>query len=147
MSQQDLKKVGLRVTLPRLKILQILENSQQRHVSAEDVYRMLLSAGDDVGLATVYRVLTQFEEVGLINRHNFEGDHSVFELNRGEHHDHMVCTCCGVVKEFHDEVIEQKQQEAAEKLGFNMTDHVMIIYGTCQDNKQCKKNQSKKVKL
>ncbi len=129
---QELRKAGLKVTLPRVKILQILENSQDRHLSAEDVYKALLEAGEDVGLATVYRVLTQFESAGLVERHNFEGGHSVFEMNEGEHHDHLVCVKCGKVLEFVDATIEQKQEDIAKANGFRMTDHNLIIYGECQ---------------
>ena len=132
MDNQELRRVGLKVTSPRLKIMQILEQqSATRHLSAEDVYRMLLAAGDDVGLATVYRVLTQFEEAGLVKRHHFEEGHSVFELNQGEHHDHLVCVKCGQVDEFVDEVIENRQRAVAETAGFQMTDHSLTIYGIC----------------
>lgn len=125
---QELRKAGLKVTLPRVKILQILENSDQRHLSAEDVYKALLEAGEDVGLATVYRVLTQFEDAGLVVRHNFDGGHSVFELDRGEHHDHMVCVESGKVIEFHDERIEALQEEIAEKHGYEITGHNLVLY-------------------
>ncbi len=127
---QELRKVGLKVTLPRVKILQILESAQDgtQHMSAEDVYRALLSAGEDVGLATVYRVLTQFETAGLVTRHNFETGHSVFELAKGEHHDHMVCLESGDVVEFHDAVIEQRQREIAEQHGFELVDHSLVLY-------------------
>lgn len=128
---QDLRDAGLKVTLPRVKILQILEGSKDKHFSAEDVYKALIEADEDVGLATVYRVLTQFEAAGLVMRHHFEGGHSVFELNSDEHHDHIVCTKCGKVEEFFDEVIEQQQDEIAEKLGFKITDHSLYIYGVC----------------
>lgn len=131
MDNANLKKAGLKVTLPRLKILQILENAKDRHLSAEDVYRTLLESGDDIGLATVYRVLTQFEEARLIVRHHFEGGHSVFELDQGIHHDHLVCVKCGNVQEFVDEVIEQRQQEVASKAGYTITDHSLYIYGIC----------------
>lgn len=134
MDNQELRRVGLKVTSPRLKILQILEQQAcGRHLSAEDVYRTLLAAGDDVGLATVYRVLTQFEAAGLVKRHHFEEGHSVFELNQGEHHDHLVCVKCGHVDEFVDELIEKRQQAVAEKAGFQMTDHSLTIYGICAD--------------
>jgi Fur family transcriptional regulator, ferric uptake regulator len=128
---QQLKNVGLKITLPRLKVLQILEQSTNHHLSAEDVYKALLETGEDVGLATVYRVLTQFEAAGLVSRHNFEGGHSVFELSQGEHHDHLVCVKCGLVEEFVDEVIEQRQKVIAEKAHFKMTDHALNIYGIC----------------
>lgn len=133
---QELRAAGLKVTLPRVKILQILESSDTKHLSAEDVYKALLEAQEDVGLATVYRVLTQFETAGLVMRHHFEGGHSVFELNDIDHHDHIVCNKCGKVEEFYDEVIEQQQDSIAAKLGFKITDHSLYIYGVC---KQCQK--------
>ncbi len=128
---QDLRKAGLKVTLPRMKILEMLEGSKNRHLSAEDVYKALLEAGEDIGLATVYRVLTQFEAAGLVQRHHFEGGHSVFELNEGEHHDHILCVKCGRVDEFVDETIEKRQRVIAEKSGYEMTDHCLYIYGIC----------------
>jgi len=128
MENQDLRKVGLKVTLPRIKILQILENTNVRHMSAEDVYKALMEAGDDVGLATVYRVLTQFEGAGLVERHNFDGGHAVFELDRGDHHDHMVCMESGQVIEFIDERIEKLQHEIAEEHGFELVDHNLVLY-------------------
>ncbi len=126
---QDLRKAGLKVTLPRVKILQMLEQSDMRHMSAEDVYKALLDAGEDVGLATVYRVLTQFEQAGLVERHNFDGGHSVFELDSGEHHDHLVCTETGKVIEFHNDKIEALQEEIAKKLGYELVDHNLVLYG------------------
>lgn len=131
MESQDLRKAGLKVTLPRMRILELLEASEARHLSAEDVYKLLLEAGEDIGLATVYRVLTQFEAAGLITRHHFEGGHSVFELNRGAHHDHIVCNQCGEIIEFVDETIERCQKQVAEKAGFKIRDHSLIIYGDC----------------
>ena len=128
MDSQQLKQAGLKVTLPRVKILQILESSDERHLSAEDVYKMLLDAGDDVGLATVYRVLTQFESAGLITRHNFEGGHSVFELDDGEHHDHMVDVDSGTVIEFVNDEIERLQHDIAEEHGFEIVDHSLVLY-------------------
>jgi Fur family transcriptional regulator, ferric uptake regulator len=125
---QELRKVGLKVTLPRVKILQILESSEKHHLSAEDVYKLLMEAGEDVGLATVYRVLTQFEAAGLVVRHNFDGGHSVFELDRGEHHDHMVCIETGQVMEFHNDEIESLQEKIAEEAGFELTGHSLILY-------------------
>lgn len=125
---QELRKVGLKVTLPRVKILQILENSVDRHLSAEDVYKALLDAGDDVGLATVYRVLTQFEGAGLVERHNFDGGHSVFELDKGDHHDHMVCIETGSVIEFHNEEIEALQVKIASEHGYDITGHDLVLY-------------------
>lgn len=124
----DLRKAGLKVTLPRVKILQMLETSKQRHLSAEDVYKELLDSGDDVGLATVYRVLTQFEAAGLVERHNFDGGHSVFELDRGEHHDHMVCVETGKVIEFHNEQIEELQRQIAETHGYDLVEHNLVLY-------------------
>ena len=127
---QELRKVGLKVTLPRVKILQILasRDDDSQHMSAEDVYRALLDAGEDVGLATVYRVLTQFETAGLVTRHNFETGHSVFELAKGEHHDHMVCMESGEVIEFVDPVIEKRQHELAEEHGYELVDHSLVLY-------------------
>ncbi len=128
---QQLKNAGLKITVPRLKVLHILEQSPNHHLSAEGVYKALLEMGEDVGLATVYRVLTQFEAAGLVSRHNFEGGHSVFELRQEEHHDHLVCIKCGIVEEFVDELIEQRQREIAAKAQFKMTDHALTIYGIC----------------
>jgi len=125
---QELRKAGLKVTTPRVKILEILENSEERHLSAEDVYKILLEAGDEVGLATVYRVLTQFETAGLVVRHNFEGGRSVFEVDRGPHHDHMVCTESGKVVEFHNSEIERLQQQIADEHGFELVDHSLVLY-------------------
>jgi Fur family ferric uptake transcriptional regulator len=127
---QELRKAGLKITLPRVKILQILESVDQgpRHMSAEDVYRALLGAGEDVGLATVYRVLTQFETAGLVTRHNFETGHSVFELAAGEHHDHMVCIESGDVIEFSDPIIEDRQRQIAAEHGYRLVDHALVLY-------------------
>lgn len=127
---QELRKAGLKITLPRVKILQILESSDDgpQHMSAEDVYRALLAAGEEVGLATVYRVLTQFETAGLVTRHNFETGHSVFELATGQHHDHMVCVSSGDVVEFTDPIIEQRQREIAKEHGFELMDHSLVLY-------------------
>jgi Fur family ferric uptake transcriptional regulator len=126
----ELRKAGLKITLPRVKILQILESSSvgMRHLSAEDVYDALRDAGEDVGLATVYRVLTQFEAAGLVTRHHFETGHSVFELAKGEHHDHMVCVGTGEVVEFTDAVIEQRQREIAKEHGYDLIDHSLVLY-------------------
>jgi len=131
---QNIKKAGLKVTSPRVKILEMLENrtSAGRHLSAEDVYKSLLNDGEEVGLATVYRVLTQFETAGLVKRHHFEGGNSVFELESGKHHDHLVCVKCGHVEEFNDEVIEIRQREIASKFNFKLTDHSLCLYGLCQ---------------
>ena len=128
---QELRKAGLKVTHPRVKILQILESSETKHLSAEDIYKLLLEADEDVGLATVYRVLTQFESAGLVMRHHFEGGQAVFELTPMDHHDHIVCTKCGLVEEFLDPVIERRQDKVAEKLGFEITDHSLYLYGIC----------------
>ena len=131
MESSDLRKAGLKVTLPRMKILEILETSENRHMSAEDVYKVLLDGNEEIGLATVYRVLTQFEAAGLVTRHHFEGGHSVFEMNEGHHHDHIVCSQCGKVVEFYDETIEATQEKIAKKAGFSIRDHSLIIYGDC----------------
>ena len=124
----ELRKAGLKVTLPRVRILSILESDPDAHMSAEDVYRALIEAGEDVGLATVYRVLTQFESAGLVTRHNFDGGHSVFELARGEHHDHMVNVDDGTVIEFTNTQIERLQHEIAEQHGFDLVDHSLVLY-------------------
>lgn len=131
----DLKRVGLKVTHPRLRILRLLEESEKHHLSAEDVYRMLVEDGDDAGIpiATVYRVLTQFEAAGLIVRHNFGDGASCYELDHGEHHDHILCISCGRVDEFVDEHIEKHQKEVAERMGYEITDHALYIYGVCAD--------------
>ena len=136
MESSDLRKAGLKVTLPRMKILDILEGSDARHHSAEDVYKILLGTGEDIGLATVYRVLTQFESAGLVKRHHFEGGHSVFELNQGDHHDHILCVKCGRVDEFVDEIIEQHQKDIATRLGYELTDHCLYMYGVCPECKE-----------
>jgi len=127
----QLRRAGLKITVPRLKILEILAGSQPRHMSAENVYRRLLDSNEDIGLATVYRVLTQFESAGLVTRHHFEGGTAVFELNEGEHHDHIVCTDCGRVEEFTDDSIEERQREIASRLGFEITDHALTLHGRC----------------
>ena len=132
MHQPDhLKNAGLKTTLPRLKILSLFESGRERHMSAEEVYKLLLSTGDDVGLNTVYRVLTQFEQAGLLERHYFEGGKSVFELNRGTHHDHIVCLQCGHVEEFYDESIEARQEIVAAERGFKIKEHSLYIYADC----------------
>lgn len=142
MESQDLRKVGLKVTLPRLKVLEILETSDLRHMSAEDVYKALLDMGEEIGLATVYRVLTQFEGAGLVSRLSIDGGHAVFELEDGSHHDHLLCVRCNRIEEFIDEVIEQRQKAIAAEKGFEMTDHSLYIYGICRhcqkDNKSPK---------
>jgi Fur family transcriptional regulator, ferric uptake regulator len=129
---QDLRKAGLKVTMPRVKIMEILAVSPAHHLSAEDIYKRLLESNEDIGLATVYRVLTQFEAAGLVTRHHFEGGTAVFELNRGDHHDHVVCVDCGHVEEFSDEGIEVRQSAAATRLGFEIADHSLILYGHCR---------------
>ena len=128
MEAQDLKKAGLKATLPRIRILQILEDSDQKHMSAEDVYKALIDVGEEVGLATIYRVLTQFEAAGLVMRHNFDSGHSVFEVDEGEHHDHMVCTETGEVVEFQNEQIEKLQHDIADKHGYELVDHSLVLY-------------------
>lgn len=136
---QHIRKAGLKVTSPRVKILEMLESRAQtdRHLTAEELYKTLLHEGTEIGLATVYRVLTQFEAAGLVKRHHFEGGNSVFELDRGEHHDHIVCVRCGKVEEFSDESIEKRQKEIADSLQFKLTDHALCLYGICAD---CQKN-------
>jgi Fur family transcriptional regulator, ferric uptake regulator len=128
----DLRKAGLKVTLPRLKILDILAAGTARHMSAEDIYKKLLESNEDIGLATVYRVLTQFEAAALVTRHHFEGGMAVFELNQGAHHDHIVCVDCGRVEEFMDGGIEERQHAVAQRLGFEISDHALILYGHCR---------------
>jgi Fur family ferric uptake transcriptional regulator len=126
--RQELRKAGLKITLPRLKILEIFEQANHRHLSAEDIYKNLLQSDEEIGVATVYRVLTQFEAAGLVTRHNFEGGHSVFELDDGEHHDHMVCVESGEVVEFFSEEIESLQRKMAEEHGFELLDHSLVLY-------------------
>lgn len=133
MGDADLRRVGLKVTNPRLKILEVLETSEGNHMSAEEVYKALLSTSEDIGLATVYRVLTQFETAELVTRHNFEGGYSVFELNKGEHHDHLVCVECGNVEEFVDPIIEEQQEKIAKEAGYIITNHSLNIYGVCKN--------------
>jgi len=137
---QELRNAGLKVTLPRVKILEILERSDQRHMSAEDMYKALIDSGEDIGLATVYRVLTQFETAGLVTRQHFEGGHSVFELNQGDHHDHIVCVKCGRVDEFMDGEIEKRQKQIAVSKGYEITDHSLYLYGICSN---CRKTLPK----
>ncbi|KQV47713.1 MULTISPECIES: ferric iron uptake transcriptional regulator [Telluria group] len=134
-SPTDLKASGLKATLPRLKILDIFQSSPVRHLTAEDVYKLLLAENMDVGLATVYRVLTQFEQAGLLNRNHFESGKAIFELNEGSHHDHLVCLDCGRVEEFVDEEIEKRQQSIAAERGFKIAEHALAIYGTCTKDK------------
>lgn len=143
-SPTELKKAGLKTTVPRLKILGILEGSKVRHMTAEDVYKELLDAGEDIGLATVYRVLTQFETAGLVIRHNFEAGRSVFELDDEGHHDHLVCVECGRVFEFYDKTIEERQRKVAENSGFVLEDHSLHMYGVCEGMKKNGKCSVKK---
>jgi len=141
LESKDIRNAGLKVTLPRIKILEILERREphDRHLSAEEIFRHLVTEGEEIGLATVYRVLTQFEGAGLVIRHHFEGGNSVFELNRGDHHDHLVCVQCGRVEEFQDETIEMLQKEIAKKKHFALTDHSLCLYGVCFE---CQKAQT-----
>ena len=132
MSEQELKKAGLKITLPRLKMLTIFEESERKHLSAEDIYKIFLERGDEIGIATVYRVLTQFEASGIVCRHRFDADSSVFELCGDAHHDHLVCVKCDKVVEFVDDIIENRQHELAKANGFEMTDHKLTIYGLCE---------------
>ncbi|MGB1009126.1 MAG: ferric iron uptake transcriptional regulator [Thiolinea sp.] len=129
MQSQDIKQAGLKITQPRLKILELLTDASDKHLGAEEIYRMLLDNGDEIGLATVYRVLTQFEAAGLVHRHHFEGGQAVYELASDDHHDHMVCVKTGKVVEFYDEIIEQRQKDIAREHGFTITDHSLILYG------------------
>ncbi|HXH04083.1 MAG TPA: ferric iron uptake transcriptional regulator [Candidatus Competibacteraceae bacterium] len=131
MSSKELKKAGLKVTLPRMKILDMLEERNDQHLTAEEIYKNLLNSGEEIGLATVYRVLTQFEAAGLVKRHYFEGGQSIFELNQGDHHDHIVCVKCGRIEEFFDEVIEERQRAVAAAHHFNLAEHSLILYGVC----------------
>lgn len=131
MEGKDLRKAGLKVTLPRLKILEILERGATRHLSAEEIYKQLLESHEDIGLATVYRVLTQFEAAGLVARHHFEDGMAVFELNHGAHHDHIVCMDCGHVEEFVDKDIEERQDTIARRLQFSIQEHSLVLYGRC----------------
>jgi len=130
-SPQDLKSAGLKATLPRLKIINLFESSKVRHLTAEDVYKLLLAEGLDIGLATVYRVLTQFEQAGLLVRHHFESGKAVFELNQGTHHDHLVCLQCGRVEEFYDADIEKRQTKIARDRGFEISEHALYLYADC----------------
>ena len=130
--KEQLRSAGLKVTHPRIRILSLLEEQGGAHLSAEDVYRLLIGQNEEIGLATVYRVLTQFEQAGILKRHNFETGHSVFELDRGEHHDHLLCTQCGRVEEFHNPEIESLQQQIASDHGFEIVDHALTLYGICR---------------
>ena len=131
MGSKELKQAGLKVTLPRIKILDMLQQQDSLHMTAEAIYRALVDSGEEVGLATVYRVLTQFESAGLVRRHHFEGGHSVFEINQGEHHDHILCLECGRLEEFCDEEIERRQRIIAQRLGFELAEHSLVLYGRC----------------
>lgn len=136
-NSQELKNAGLKVTLPRVKILEILQNPANQHISAEDVYKILLEQDDEIGLATVYRVLNQFDDAGIVTRHHFEGGKSVFELTGKEHHDHLVCLNCGMVVEFHNQVIEDLQSKVAGDNGIKLTHHSLYLYGECEDKDAC----------
>ncbi len=133
----DLKRAGLKVTLPRVKILEILQNPENQHIGAEDVYKILLEQGEEIGLATVYRVLNQFDDAGILSRHHFEAGKSVFELSGKDHHDHLVCLDCGKVIEFEDKDIEQRQQQIADKHGLLLTNHSLYLYGSCINKEEC----------
>ena len=133
MSKPHLKEIGLKATYPRIRILQIFESSEVRHLSAEDIHEQLKNDELELGLATIYRVLTQFEQAGLLSRHFFEGGRAVFELNKGDHHDHLICTQCGKVVEFYDPQIEKLQNKVAEKYGFALESHAHYLYATCED--------------
>ena len=130
-NQQELKSIGLKATVPRLKILEVFQKTESRHMTAEDVYRHLLAEDIDIGLATVYRVLTQFEQAGLLSRHFFESGKSIFELNEGGHHDHLVCLQCGRIEEFYDSEIEKRQKQVAKNRGFAISEHSLYIYADC----------------
>jgi Fur family ferric uptake transcriptional regulator len=134
---EELKRAGLKITLPRIKILSILQNPDNQHISAEDVYKILLEQHEEIGLATVYRVLNQFDDAGIVTRHHFEGGKSVFELSHKKHHDHLVCLKCGKVVEFEDDVIESRQENIAKQHNIKLTNHSLYLYGECQDEVAC----------
>jgi Fur family ferric uptake transcriptional regulator len=134
---EELKRAGLKITLPRVKILSILQNPNNQHISAEDVYKILLEQQEEIGLATVYRVLNQFDDAGIVTRHHFEGGKSVFELTHKKHHDHLVCLKCGNVVEFEDDVIEQRQLNIAASNKMKLTNHSLYLYGECEDELAC----------
>jgi Fur family ferric uptake transcriptional regulator len=140
-NNQMLKQAGLKITLPRMKILGFMQQPDSAHISAEELYKKLIDQGEEIGLATVYRVLNQFDETGIVTRHHFEGGKSVFELNQQRHHDHLVCLECGKVIEFNDEVIEERQRQIAEQHNIKLTDHSLYLYGYCQDGDCASKNQ------
>ena len=131
MQTSDLRKAGLKATLPRLKILEVLQNNREDHLSAEDVYRRLMAEDEDIGLATIYRVLSQFEDAGLVIRHHFEDGHALFELEQGPH-DHLICVKCGKIEEFFDNEMQQRQRDLAQKSGFDLSKHTLVLYGDCQ---------------
>lgn len=135
-TNQDLRKAGLKVTLPRIKILELLESAEHHHMSAEEIYKALIEQGEEVGLATVYRVLTQFEQAGIVERHNFENNLSVFEITQDDHHDHIVCDICGKIVEFHNEIIEEQQLKVAKENGFKLSAHSLVLYGIC-NSEEC----------
>ena len=134
---EELKRAGLKITLPRIKILTILQEPNNQHISAEDVYKLLLVQNEEIGLATVYRVLNQFDDAGIVTRHHFEGGKSVFELAHKKHHDHLVCLKCGKVVEFEDDVIEQRQSDIAKSHKIKLTNHSLYLYGECEDQVAC----------
>jgi Fur family ferric uptake transcriptional regulator len=134
---EELKRAGLKITLPRIKILSILQNPNNQHISAEDVYKILLEHNEEIGLATVYRVLNQFDDAGIVSRHHFEGGKSVFELSQKQHHDHLVCLKCGKVVEFEDNVIEERQEKIAKSHKIKLTNHSLYLYGECEDEEAC----------
>jgi len=134
---EELKRAGLKITLPRIKILAILQEPENQHISAEDVYKILLDQNEEIGLATVYRVLNQFDDAGIVSRHHFEGGKSVFELTQNKHHDHLVCLKCGKVVEFEDDIIEQRQEDVAKHHNIKLTNHSLYLYGECEDKIAC----------
>jgi Fur family ferric uptake transcriptional regulator len=134
---EELKRAGLKITLPRIKILTILQNPNNQHISAEDVYKILLEHHEEIGLATVYRVLNQFDDAGIVSRHHFEGGKSVFELSHKQHHDHLVCLKCGIVVEFEDDIIEKRQEDIAKTHKIKLTNHSLYLYGECEDTQAC----------
>ncbi|MES1947530.1 Fur family ferric uptake regulator [Salinisphaera sp. C84B14] len=142
METSDLRKAGLKATLPRLKILEVLQNNREDHLSAEDVYRRLMAEDEDIGLATIYRVLSQFEDAGLVIRHHFEDGHALFELEQGPH-DHLICVKCGKIEEFFDTEIQQRQRDVAQKSGFDLSKHTLVLYGECRTD-NCENDTSKK---
>lgn len=133
---EDLKRAGLKATSPRIRILEVFRTSDRRHLSAEEVYRILLLQDTDAGLSTVYRVLNQLVQATILLRHSFDGDHAVFELNEGGHHDHLICVMCGRVEEFHDDAIERRQREVAATKDFSLREHMLVLYGTCPGCRQ-----------